>query len=213
LRATGGVPLLNVAATCRATGALGPGRRAVLWVQGCPFRCRGCLAPDWIPDQPSRFVTPDALVDELLADPAVTGLTFSGGEPMMQAAGLAQVARRARGTRRDLSVICFTGFALERLRTRQPGPGVAELLEETDVLIDGQYVADRDDNRGLRGSDNQRIHHLTDRLRQTEYDFANRPRSAEIHVDAAGVLLVGVPPAGALRAFRSVVGRAEGGGR
>jgi anaerobic ribonucleoside-triphosphate reductase activating protein len=30
--------------------ALGPGRRAVIWVQGCASRCAGCIAPEaWDP--------------------------------------------------------------------------------------------------------------------------------------------------------------------
>src|SRR5258708_7469610 len=87
---------VNVAATRIGTEMLGPGLRSVVWVQGCPLRCRGCLAPDWIPDRPARIVPAGQLVDELLAEPDVSGLTFSGGEPMMQAAGLAAVARLAR---------------------------------------------------------------------------------------------------------------------
>ena len=50
----------------------------------------------------------------LLADPDVRGLTFSGGEPMAQAAALARVAELAR-EQRDLSVVSFTGYRIERL--------------------------------------------------------------------------------------------------
>ncbi len=186
---------VNVAATCGGTRTLGPGLRAAVWVQGCPFRCAGCLAPDWLPDRPARLVAPVALAAELLADPHVTGLTFSGGEPMAQAAGLAGTIRAAR-LERDVSLICFTGYTLQRLRSRPPAPGVAELLEETDVLIDGLYVASLNDNRGLRGSANQRIHHLTHRLEAAGYDFEGRRREAELHLDPEGALLAGVPPHG-----------------
>ena len=152
---------LRVAETCVATRALGPGLRSVAWVQGCPFRCRGCLAPDWIPpDAPARDVRPADLAAELLAHPGVTGITFSGGEPMAQAAGLAEVIAIAR-RERDLTLICFTGYRLAELKDRPPGPGVAELLAQTDVLIDGRYVAARNDGHGLRGSSNQQVHMLT----------------------------------------------------
>ncbi|WP_207401142.1 4Fe-4S single cluster domain-containing protein [Actinomadura roseirufa] len=189
---------LNVAEVCPATRALGPGLRAVAWVQGCPFRCRGCIAPDWIPDRPARRMTPAELAAELLRDPAVTGLTFSGGEPMEQAAGLAATVRAARRVR-DLTLICFTGHRLERLAGR---PGVAALLAETDVLIDGRYVAARDDGRGLRGSANQRVHHLTGRLRG--HDLEAGPRRAEIRLSGASALLVGVPPAAAVAAWNTI---------
>ncbi|MGW1071212.1 4Fe-4S single cluster domain-containing protein [Streptomyces sp. NPDC002537] len=195
---------LNVAATRVGTEALGPGVRSALWVQGCPFHCAGCMATDWIPFRPARRAGPRELAEELLDDPRVDGLTFSGGEPMAQAAGLAEVARLAREIR-DVSVICFTGYRLERLRTRPPSPGVPDLLGEVDVLIDGLYVTALDDGRGLRGSSNQRVHHLTGRHVDGGYDFTDRPRTAEIAVIGPEALLIGVPPKGLVDAFDSAV--------
>ncbi|WP_231335677.1 4Fe-4S single cluster domain-containing protein [Actinomadura graeca] len=198
-----------MAETCVGTRALGPGMRSAVWVQGCPFRCPGCLAPEWIPDRPARAVAPADLAAELLADPRVTGLTFSGGEPMEQAAGLAEVARLARRDRSGLTLICFTGYRLERLRSRPPGDGVAALLAEADVLIDGLYVAARDDDRGLRGSSNQRVHHLTGRLRDAAEVLATGPRKIEIRVRAGAALYVGVPSR-ALAAAYPPVARGDG---
>jgi anaerobic ribonucleoside-triphosphate reductase activating protein len=109
---------------------------------------------------------------------------------MLQAAGLAQVIRLARQTR-DLSLIVYSGFILERLHRNPPGPGVSDLLEETDVLIDGVYIARLNDNHGLRGSSNQHVHFLTDRL--SNYDFEKSPRRIEIHVGTESILNVGVP--------------------
>ncbi len=196
----GGQGMLQVAQTCVGTRALGPGLRSVAWVQGCPFRCRGCIAPDWIPFREARPVTPADLAAELLANPAVTGLTFSGGEPMAQAAGLAAVIAAAR-EQRPLTLICFTGYRLAELRSRPPGPGVADLLAQTDVLIDGRYVAARNSGRGLRGSDNQQIHFLTSRLAGHAAELADGPRRAEIRFQGREALLVGVPPPGVAEAF------------
>lgn len=204
----GGLPLLNVAATCRMTKALGPGVRAVVWVQGCPFHCPECIAPHWIPRRLERLATPQELALEVLSEPLVTGLTFSGGEPMLQAAGLAELARCAR-QQRELSLICFTGYTLEQLRGEPPGPGVAALLAQAEVLIDGQYVAAENNNRGLRGSANQHVHYLSDRLRGGDYDFEERARQAEIHISDGSALLAGVPPQGAVQAFRQAVGKAR----
>jgi anaerobic ribonucleoside-triphosphate reductase activating protein len=184
--------MINVADHCFRTEALGPGLRSVLWVQGCPFTCAGCVAPDWIEDRPEHLMTVAEVVDLLLTDDDVTGLTFSGGEPMLQAAGLAEVIRRAR-SRRDVSVICFTGYRLAAVR-RHPDPGVHDLLGQIDVLIDGQYVERLNDGRGLRGSSNQQFHHLTNRLVDTPFDFPGQPRSVEIHIRPTSALLVGVPP-------------------
>ncbi|GLY50779.1 anaerobic ribonucleoside-triphosphate reductase activating protein [Lentzea sp. NBRC 102530] len=193
---------LNVASTCVGTSALGPGFRSVVWVQGCPFRCRGCVAPEWIPDVPARLVGVEELAAELLADERVDGLTFSGGEPMAQAAGLAELARVARQVR-DLSIVCFTGFTLAQLEERPDAP---QLLSEVDVLIDGQYVRERDDGLGLRGSANQVVHHLTGRLADVGYDFEHRERTTEVRVGEREVALVGVPTADLLVRLAPVIG-------
>ncbi|MGI5506200.1 4Fe-4S single cluster domain-containing protein [Lentzea sp. CA-135723] len=195
---------LNVASTCVGTSALGPGFRSVVWVQGCPFRCRGCVAPEWIPDVPARLVGVEELAAELLADDRVDGLTFSGGEPMAQAGGLAELAREVRRTR-DVSIVCFTGFTLDRLRDNGM-PGTADLLSEVDVLIDGQYVRERDDGLGLRGSANQVVHHLTGRLADAGYDFEHRERTTEVRVGEREVSLVGVPTADLLVRLAPVLG-------
>ncbi|MEE1784532.1 4Fe-4S single cluster domain-containing protein [Streptomyces sp. SP17BM10] len=195
---------VNVAATRVGTRALGPGLRSVVWVQGCPFTCRGCMSPDWIPDHPARLVAPGDLAAELLADQRVTGLTLSGGEPMAQADALADTVELAR-SRRDVSVLCFTGHRLERLRDHPPHPGVPRLLALVDVLVDGLYVAAHNTGRGLRGSANQRVHRLTGRARDETHDYENGARSAEIALDGPEALLVGVPPAGLLEAFDTAV--------
>jgi anaerobic ribonucleoside-triphosphate reductase activating protein len=184
--------ILNVAATCSATRTLGPGLRAVAWVQGCFFRCPGCIAPGWIPIQPARLVRVEELADELLIHPGVTGITFSGGEPMLQPGSLARLARLVR-TRRDVDIICFTGFSLSHLRRTPPVPGVQDLLDQVDVLIDGPYIEQLNDNKGLRGSSNQRIHYLSDRLKGI--DFENDLRKVEIQFHEEQMMLVGVPPA------------------
>lgn len=189
-----------MAETCAGTTALGPGLRSAAWVQGCPLACHGCVAPDWIPaDGPARALSPAELAAELLAHPGVTGFTFSGGEPMAQAAGLAEVIAIAR-RRRDLTLICFTGYRLDEL-TRRPGPGVADLLARTDVLIDGRYVAARNDDRGLRGSANQRVHFLTGRLAHAAAELRDGPRRAEIRLRGRSALLVGVPARPVAAAF------------
>lgn len=197
---------LNVAATCPATHALGPGLRAVVWVQGCAFNCPGCIAPDWIPIQPASLVSPAHLASYLLMNPAITGLTLSGGEPMLQAEGLARLIHEARQIR-DVDIICFTGFQLEQLRKSPPGPGVNDLLNGIDVLIDGPYINRLNDDRGMRGSRNQRIHYLTDRLLAQDLD--SQPRNTEIMVQEGNVFLVGVPTRSILDGFAQAMQRVQ----
>src|SRR5512134_3260314 len=86
---------LNIASIATRTRALGPGTRAAVWVQGCPLNCPGCVAPEWIPLVPRTKLAPHEVLERLDLD-AINGLTFSGGEPMEQAAGLATLAHLAR---------------------------------------------------------------------------------------------------------------------
>src|SRR5689334_19425061 len=151
--------VLNIANIAARTGALGPGTRAAIWVQGCPLNCPGCLAPNWIPFVPATQLTPTELLERLDLD-GITGMTFSGGEPMEQAAGLAALIRLAR-QKKDLDLICFTGYRYERLLKNPPNHGVGDLLAQVDVLVDGPFIQSLNDSVGLRGSSNQRIIHLT----------------------------------------------------
>ena len=114
---------------------------------------------------------------------------------MQQAHALAGVARLAR-TRRDLNIITFSGYYYEELLAQPAGTGIPELLAETDVLIDGPYVKSMNDNRGLRGSNNQRILHLTSRLKGL--DFENYPRRVEIQLRDSEAHLIGIPANGVL---------------
>jgi len=77
-------PSLNIASIAPRTQALGPGTRAAIWVQGCPLNCAGCLAPNWIPFIPATQLTSEEVLERLDLD-SITGITFSGGEPMEQA--------------------------------------------------------------------------------------------------------------------------------
>ena len=101
---------------------------------------------------------------------------------MHQAAALAGVAETAHEL--GLGVVVFTGYELEHLR-RLPSPGVRALLAATDLLVDGPYLeARRSTRRRWVGSDNQRVHHLTERYR-------HHPELRDRHVQSVHVCLTG----------------------
>lgn len=192
---------VNVAATHIGTHALGPGWRSAVWVQGCPFRCNHCIAPSWLPFTPARLMTPKELAEELLGDPAITGITVSGGEPMLQAARLADMLHHARQIR-DVDVICFTGYRLRDL-SRFADPGVSRLFDCIDVLIDGPYIQALNQGVGLRGSTNQAVHHFTDRL--VDHDFENGPRTIDLVLKGLELSIIGIPSQPVLAAVESAL--------
>ena len=86
------------------------------------------------------------------ADP-YANVTFTGGDPMYQCDGFAELAR-AIHQRTNKDIWCYTGFTFETLITRAQ----RELLELLDVLVDGPFVKSlRDPDLLFRGSSNQRI--------------------------------------------------------
>jgi anaerobic ribonucleoside-triphosphate reductase activating protein len=131
---------------------------------------------------------------------AIDGLTFSGGEPMEQAAGLATLARLAR-QKKALNLICFTGYRYGRLLKNPPNDGVADLLAQVDVLIDGPFIRALNDSRGLRGSSNQRIIYLTSNLR--DHDFESQRRAVEITITDGELSVIGIPTPDIFAAMKS----------
>lgn len=185
--------MINVAEICSATRALGPGLRAALWVQGCPLRCPGCISPDWLSFKESHLLSPEEVADHLLADPKVDGISLSGGEPTAQAPALAQLLRILR-KRRELHILCFSGYRFETLLHRPPESGVADLLDLIDLLIDGPYLQSLNQGDTFAGSSNQRMIQLSDRALPGSGPW--EIRRVEVRIRQGSILAVGVPPKG-----------------
>ena len=155
---------LNLASRLPCSEAEGPGRRAVLWVQGCNKRCYGCCNPAYLPLAERELVSTASVLDWLENvhhEYDLDGVTFLGGEPMLQAQGLALVAQGAQSL--GLSVMVFSGYTKSELEDLQL-PGSVQLLQYTDVLVDGPYDAHLPDRcRRWAGSTNQQFHYLTAR--------------------------------------------------
>jgi anaerobic ribonucleoside-triphosphate reductase activating protein len=96
------------------------------------------------------------------ANPILSGITLSGGEPFAQAPGFARLAQEAG--RMGLSVVTYTGYTWEQL-VSSPALGVRDLLLATDILIDGPFIqALADPGLAYRGSRNQRVMWVRDHL-------------------------------------------------
>lgn len=174
---------------------LGPGRRAVIWVQGCPFACRDCIVPESWDTEGGEQACVEELAEWTLAQPDIEGLTLSGGEPMAQAGALLQLVTQIRA-KRNLGVVCYTGYTHEHLRGHG-APEQRQLLQEIDLLIDGVYLEQRHADLLWRGSANQRLICLSERYRKmltTLTPGADRSAGIEFFMDTRGaVAFAGVP--------------------
>ncbi|MBP7165360.1 MAG: anaerobic ribonucleoside-triphosphate reductase activating protein [Firmicutes bacterium] len=143
----------------------GPGVRLVVFAQGCPHRCPGCHNPHTWDFYGGMEVSIEEVLLRAEANPILSGITLSGGEPFAQAPGFARLAQEAG--RMGLSVVTYTGYTWEQL-VSSPALGVRDLLLATDILIDGPFIqALADPGLAYRGSRNQRVIQVRSRVRTT----------------------------------------------
>lgn len=145
---------IRIAGTVSESIVDGPGFRYAVFVQGCSHNCRGCHNPHTHDPNGGRLVDTDELFAECTENPLNKGVTFSGGEPFLQAAALYELGKRFK--EHGLSLWCYSGWTFEELQKR--GEDVQKLLSVVDVLVDGRYVEERRTlSLPFRGSDNQRL--------------------------------------------------------
>jgi len=136
----------------------GPGVRYVVFSQGCPHACEECHNPNTWDTQGGYEMTPREICKQIRkASSSIKGVTLSGGEPFLQSAEMAELARRVHELGMD--VVTYTGYVYEDLLGLEPGePAIGQLLEQTDILIDGPFKKDQKDiGLRFRGSSNQRL--------------------------------------------------------
>lgn len=135
----------------------GPGIRTVIFTQGCPHQCPGCHNPQTHDFSGGYLVDLEEIIQATLANPLLTGVTFSGGEPFCQPAPLADLARAVHAA--GLDVVAYSGYTLEQLvAMAREDTAIADLLGQVDLLIDGPFIlAERDLTLPFRGSRNQRV--------------------------------------------------------
>jgi len=149
--------MISVADVCMESMVDGEGVRAVLFGAGCTHACMNCHNPQsWDIDN-GTWVSLQYIFDDLgvATRKLLDGVTFSGGDPMYQAAAFCELAKMIHAVpNRD--VWCYTGYVFEDLINFRDAK--YELLINVDVLVDGLYIHElRDLTLGFRGSSNQRI--------------------------------------------------------
>ena len=146
---------LRIAGTVEESVVDGPGFRYVIFTQGCPHHCEGCHNPQTHAFEGGTVTDTQELLEHITQNPFLDGVTFSGGEPFCQPAALAELARGLH--RRGMTVMTYSGYTYEQLCASED-KAVHDLLEQTDILVDGRFVlAQRDMTLRFRGSTNQRL--------------------------------------------------------
>lgn len=144
----------------------GDGLRVVLWVAGCTHCCKECHNPvTWDPDGGILFdsAARQEIFDQL-DKPYISGITFSGGDPLHAANRLdvRQLMEEIKKRYPDKTIWLYTGDEWEDI-LHYP------LMKYVDVLVDGEFVNDLKNTKlHWRGSSNQRVINVRESLRQPD---------------------------------------------
>ena len=91
---------------------------------------------------------------KIILDDPFADVTFSGGDPMLQAEGFSKLAKAIKSNSKK-SIWCYTGYTFEEIIKI---PKRKELLQWIDILVDGRFVQElKDESLYFRGSSNQRL--------------------------------------------------------
>lgn len=142
----------------------GPGIRFVVFTQGCSHNCKGCHNPKTHSYSGGKLVKVGDILDRMQKNPLLDGLTISGGEPFDQADVVSILAYNAK--KLGYSVWTYTGYLYEDILKRaKTDLGYKTLLENSDVLVDGEFDESKmDADLRFKGSTNQREIHVSDMI-------------------------------------------------
>lgn len=164
--------------------ANGPGRRMVIWVQGCTLSCPGCFNELTHVNLGTEY-TVDELFDMIVSNQAnIDGVTFTGGEPLQQKKAFIALARKIKST--GLSIVLFTGMTPKELERVD-----SEIHALCDVILAGRF------DPSLWSSDDP-LGHKTFIINSDAYygieDFYEMPRS-EVTIGPDGTMeITGIDP-------------------
>lgn len=144
----------------------GDGLRVVLWVAGCSHCCKECQNPlTWDPlgglpfdDEAKKEIF------EQLDKPYISGITFSGGDPLHAANRLDVRSLMAEIKEKypEKTIWLYTGDSWESVMHYS-------CMQYVDVLVDGEFMVDQKDVKlRWKGSKNQRVIDVQKTLRSTD---------------------------------------------
>lgn len=135
----------------------GEGIRSVIWFQGCSHDCFGCHNPETHDFKAGTEVALDDVKKQIDELEFQEGVTFSGGDPMMQIEALEELAKYVK--EKGMDVWCYTGYTFDEiLELAKKNEHYMNALKYIDALVDGKFVMDlKSFECPFRGSSNQRI--------------------------------------------------------
>lgn len=140
----------------------GEGVSVSLFLQGCPFHCKGCHNPEtwsfdggdaWDEDELIQLI-----IEAIGANGIVRNLSILGGEPFNSEEKIIFINKLIEKVKQQyptIKIIAWSGYLYEELLADK---NMQYILDNLDYLIDGPFkIEERDITLKWRGSRNQRI--------------------------------------------------------
>lgn len=133
----------------------GDGLRVVLWVSGCEHKCPECQNPLTWDAEGGLLFDEDAKTEifDQLSKSYISGVTFSGGDPLYPAnePEVEALMREIKQRFPDKTIWLYTGYVWEQIWEKP-------LMQYVDVCVDGPFIKEQFDKKLLwKGSKNQRV--------------------------------------------------------
>lgn len=144
----------------------GPGLRLVVFLQGCPFRCLYCANPDTIDVKGGTPTPPEDILQMAIDQKAFFGkkggITFSGGEPTLQAEALIPLFKDLKANGIHICLDSNGGILNEKVK---------ELLSLTDLVLLDIKEFDPERHKKLTGCSNVQTLRTAAWLEENERPF------------------------------------------
>lgn len=167
---------------------LGPGNRIVIWTVGCPHKCYKCSNPElWDLDEDKEIAVSDLVLNISKYRYEADGITITGGDPFFQGDELYKLLKELRRFEFK-DILVYTGYSYESLIEKNK-----KALSLIDVLIDGRYIDDLNNDIGILGSSNQNIIILNSNLKEKYEGFSTIERKRQNFIYKDKIISVGIP--------------------
>jgi len=168
----------------------GPGKRAAIWLQGCSIKCSNCCNPHFINPNEGSEQTVNSLLELILSNKNIEGITILGGEPLDQSDELLKLCKYLSNNT-NLGLMLFTGYTWEQINQSEIKTQIVNLC---DLVIAGPFKeSESPDPRRWIGSRNQTIHFITNRYEYLGSNLGDNIIEIEFVINDDEILINGTP--------------------
>lgn len=139
----------------------GIGVSTSVFVQGCPFHCKGCFNPETWDFNGGKDIENifEVVKNNIVANGIQRNLSILGGEPLCpeNRVAVAKLIKEIKNTFPSIKIVVWTGYFMSEL-INSKDKSIDSILNTIDYLVDGPYMEEeRDITLWLRGSRNQKV--------------------------------------------------------